>query len=196
MATNFKKYLLGVFLALGFAQSFASPLSTLETAANNVIHALQKNKTNLKTNRSYVYSVVNRYIIPLVDKKGMARSVLGRNAWRKATTAQRTAFTECFINLVVRTYSTALRDYSGEKVKFFSIRGRYNGKKFIKIKSLIIKSSGKNIPIIYSLVNKSGSWRVYDMSVEGVSLLQSYKSQFAQYLASHDMNQLIAKLKK
>ena len=184
------------FLLLFAGHLFASPLNTLDGAANKVLNGLQRNKANLKNNSSYTYALVKKYIIPHVDTYGMARSVLGRNAWRNSSRSNKKAFTKNFINLVVRTYSAALKNYSGEKIKFFAIRGGYKGKKFIKIKSMIIKSSGRNIPIIYSMVNKKGSWKVYDMSVEGVSLLQSYKSQFAQYLAGHSMAQLITKLAK
>jgi phospholipid transport system substrate-binding protein len=175
--------------------TWASPLNTLEGAANDVLNALKKNKANLKSNPKFVYSVVNRYIIPHVDVYGMSRSVLGRDAWRKASKDQRQSFTVNFTNLVVRTYSGALRDYTGEKVKFLPIRGGFDGKRFVRVKSFILRPSGNNIPITYSMVNKKNGWKVYDMSVEGVSLLQSYKSQFSQYLQSNTLDQLIAKLK-
>ena len=181
---------------LFISQVWASPLNTLEGAANNVLSALKKNKANLKTKPSYVYRVVYRYIIPHVDVYGMSRPVLGRNQWRQANSGQRRAFTKHFTSLVVRTYSGALRDYSGEKVKFLPVRGGFQGKRFVKVKSYIMRPGGQNIPIAYSMVNSKGRWKVYDMSVEGVSLLQSFKSQFAQYLRSHNLSQLITKLKK
>lgn len=174
--------------------SVASPLNTLERAANNVLLSLKKNQANLKTKPGLVYSVVNRYIIPHVDVYGMSRSVLDRQVWNKASASQKKAFSKTFTSLVVRTYSGALRDYSGEKVKFLPIRGGFQGKRFVKVKSYIMRPGGRTIPITYNMVNKKGSWKVYDMSVEGVSLLQSYKSQFRQYLRDHTLEQLIQKL--
>lgn len=175
--------------------AWASPLNVLEGASNNVLNALKRNKANLKSNPRYVYSVVNRYIIPHVDVYGMSRSVLGRDVWRKASASQRRRFTKNFTSLVVRTYSGALRDYTSEKVKFLRVRGGFAGKRFVTVRSFILRPSGQNIPISYSMVNKKGRWKVYDMAVEGVSLLQSYKSQFNQYLKGRSLDQLIQKLK-
>lgn len=169
----------------------ASPVATVKKAANNVLSALKKNKANLRTNPSYVYKVVNRYIIPHVDVYGMSRSVLGRNAWMKATAQQKKKFSRLFTQLVVRTYSGSLRDYSGETIKFSRSSG---GGKYSKVSSYIVRPNGRNISVKYSLVRKGGGWKVYDMSVEGVSLLQSFRSQFKRELIKGNLNQLIAKL--
>ena len=195
MSIQFKKWSFVIACLCFFQIAMASPLVTLEGAANNVLSSLKKNKANLKSNPSYVYSVVNRYIIPHVDVRGMSRSVLGRDVWRKASKLQRKNFTHYFTRLVVRTYSGSLKDYSGEKVKFFPIRGGFQGKRFVRVKSFIVRPSGNNIPILYSMVKIKGRWKVYDMSVEGVSLLQSYKSQFGQFLKNNSLSQLITKLK-
>lgn len=187
--------ILAVWLVAPVQIAQASPLTTLETAATNVLNALKQNKANLKTNPNYVYSVVNRYIIPHVDVFGLARSVLGRTAWTNASISQKKAFTHAFTQLVVRTYSGALRDYSGERVRFLPLRGDYQNQRFIKVSSYIIRPNGQNIPLQYSMVKKRQGWKVYDMSVEGVSLLQSYRSQFSNFLRSGTLDQLIDKLK-
>ena len=114
----------------------------------------------------------------------------------EASANQKELFTANFVQLVVRTYSSALKDYSGEKVVFLPIRGGYEGKRFVTVSSIIKRANGQNIPISYSLVSKGSEWKIYDMSVEGVSLLQSYRSQFAQYLKDHSMDALINKLKE
>jgi phospholipid transport system substrate-binding protein len=64
------------------------------------------------------------------------------------------------------------------------------------INSIIIRSTGQNIPLSYSLVAKNGSWKIYDMSVEGVSLLQSFRSQFAQALQNSNMQVLIQQMQQ
>lgn len=186
-----------VMLMLFWQQSFAgSPQNMLEDAANNVLNALKSNSAKVKSDPGYVNSIVHRYIIPQVDVYGMSRSVLGREAWQKASANQKQLFTTNFVQLVVRTYSRALKDYSGEKVVFLPIRGGYEGQRFVKVSSVIKRTNGQDIPISYSLVAKGSGWKIYDMSVEGVSLLQSYRSQFAQYLKDHSMDALIDKLKK
>lgn len=184
-----------IFL-FAFSNVFAaSPVTMLETSANSLLTELSKNKAQVKANSNYVNRLVYRYIIPKVDTYGMSRSVLGRDSWRKSSSNQRKLFTRNFVSLVVRTYASALRGYSGEKVVFSPVRGGFQGKRFIKVSSVIVRANGQNIPITYSLINKKGRWKVYDMSVEGVSLLQSYRSQFSQYLRDNSLDSLIVKLK-
>jgi phospholipid transport system substrate-binding protein len=185
----------GIFLVC--LNAFAdSPVSMLEGVANQVVSELQKNKSQLKDNPNISYSIIKKYLIPKVDVYGMSRSVLGRDAWKKATLAQKKNFARGFVKLVIRTYASALSDYSDEKVTFYPLRGGYEGKRFLRVNSAITRSSGKPIPLSYSLVHKKAGWRVYDMTVEGVSLLQSFKSQFRAELARGDIDDLIEKLKR
>lgn len=173
-----------------------SPISMLEGVSNQVISELSQNKAQLKKNPTIAYSIIKKYLIPKVDVYGMSRSVLGRDAWKKATRAQRKAFSRGFVKLVIRTYASALNDYTDEKVKFLPLREGYQGKRFLRVNSVIVRSSGQPIPLSYSLVQKRTGWRVYDMTVEGVSLLQSFKSQFRAELQRGDIDDLIQKLKR
>ncbi len=183
-----------VLFALTARAETPSPMPMLNTTADQVIHALQSEQAHLTT--PIVYRIVNQYLIPQVDVNGMARSVLGRNVWNKATEEQRQAFSDEFIKLIVRTYASPLTEYTDEKIKFLPMRGSYEGKEFLNVNSFIVRSSGKNVPVTYSLVLIKEQWKIYDMSVEGVSLLQSFRSQFAQELRTGSLEQLIANMKK
>lgn len=172
-----------------------SPVVMLDTTAKKVISELNANKSRLK-DKNVVYGIVNRYLIPQVDVNGMARSVLGRNAWTQATGQQKAAFTKEFVQLVVRTYANPLSDFTDETIHFAPIRGGYEGKQFVNVNSMIVRSQGNNVPLSYSLVRLNNEWKIYDMSVEGVSLLQSFRSQFAEELSQGNMDQLILNLQK
>lgn len=172
-----------------------SPVVMLNATAQKVISELKANESSLK-DKSVVYGIVNRYLIPQVDVNGMARSVLGRNAWTQATDTQKTAFTKEFVQLVVRTYANPLSEYTDETIHFAPIRGEYQDKQFINVNSMIVRSQGNNVPLSYSLVRLNNEWKIYDMSVEGVSLLQSFRSQFAEELSQGNMEQLIQNLQK
>ncbi|MBN9231352.1 MAG: signal peptidase [Legionella sp. 40-6] len=167
-----------------------SPVPMLEQTANQIINTLKDNKANLKKNPQIIYKAVEKNLLPIVDVPGMSRSVLGRQAWTKATPAQRAKFSQEFTRLVIRTYSSPLAQYSDEKVQFLPVRGVINSR-FIRVNSVIVRSQGQNIPLTYSLVDKNGAWRIYDISVEGVSLLQSFRSQFAQVLQNSTIDEVI-----
>lgn len=172
-----------------------SPVPMLETSANQIIATLKQHKAELKENHAIIQQAVARYLLPNVDVNGMSRSVLGREAWNKATAAEKQEFAQVFTQLIIRTYASPMAEYTDEKVKFLPVRGSFEGR-FTRVNSVIIRSNGQNIPLSYSLVAKNGNWKIYDLSVEGVSLLQSFHSQFGQILQSSTMQNLIAQMRK
>jgi phospholipid transport system substrate-binding protein len=182
-----------VFSSLINAQT--SPLPMLESSANKIINSLQANKSALKNNKDIIYRSVRQNLLPIVDVQGMSRSVLGRQAWNKATPSERKAFSKEFTRLVIRTYASPLAEYNGEKIKFHPIRSDVN-KRFVRVSSVIVRNDGPNIPLNYSLVSKNGQWKIYDISVEGVSLLQSFRSQFAQSLQNSNISALISEMRE
>ena len=132
-------------------------------------------------------------MLPNVDVNGMSRSVLGRQAWNKATANEKKEFTQAFTRLVIRTYASPLAEYSGETVKFMPLADSADSR-FTRVNSVISRSNGQRIPLSYNLVAKNGQWKIYDLSVEGVSLLQSFRSQFGQVLQNSSMHDLIAQM--
>lgn len=185
-------FVLGIGISsVMWAQS--SPIPTLEHTANDIIAVLKANKANLKNDPTIIYRAVETYLLPQVDVVGMSRSVLGRQVWSKATASEKAQFTSAFTRLVIRTYSSPLAQYTDEKVQFLPLRGSVNNR-FIRVNSVIVRSAGQNIPLSYSLVAKDGQWKIYDLSVEGVSLLQSFRSQFAQALKNSNINDIIQQL--
>ncbi len=173
----------------------SSPVPMLEGAANQIISTLKQNKPSLKSNTKVIYSAVERYLLPNVDVMGMSRSVLGRKAWTAASVSEKQQFSREFTQLVIRTYATPLAQYTDESVKFLPVRGSLDGR-FIRVNSLIVRSNGKDIPLTYSLVSSNGQWKIYDLSVEGVSLLQSFRSQFAGVLQGSSMQDLIKQMQQ
>lgn len=173
----------------------SSPVPMLENTANGIIETLKANKAQLKTNPGIIYKAVETNLLPNVDVEGMSRSVLGRQAWMKASPAERTQFSQAFTKLVIRTYASPLAQYSDETIQFLPLRGSLNTR-FIRVNSVIVRSQGQNIPLSYSLVAKNGRWKIYDLSVEGVSLLQSFRSQFAQALQHASIGEVISEMQK
>ncbi|MGC1181990.1 MlaC/ttg2D family ABC transporter substrate-binding protein [Legionella sp.] len=191
-----KTILLAVSVILSpmiMAQS--SPVPMLEQKANEIISTLKENKSNLKNNPNIIYNAVEKYLLPIVDVAGMSRSVLGREVWNKASAAQRAQFSEAFTRLIIRTYSSPLAQYSNETIQFLPVRDSLNSR-FMRVNSMIVRSEGQNITLTYSLVDKNGQWKIYDISVEGVSLLQSFRSQFAQVLQNSTIDEVIKKMQQ
>ncbi|MGD9107790.1 MAG: ABC transporter substrate-binding protein [Gammaproteobacteria bacterium] len=170
-----------IFSTSVFAQ--ANPMTMMRNLSDRMLASLRQNRARLKRNPKYIYTLVKRIIVPHADLPGMSRSVLGRTAWKSANAQQRQAFISAFTNIMISTYASALNAYEDEKIEFFPLRGGYQGKRRVRIQSQVIRSDGPPIPLNYKLALIKNTWKIYDLNVEGVSLLQSFYSQFQAKLS-------------
>lgn len=174
--------------------AISSPVDLLQNTSNQLISTLQQNQATLKTKPQLVYGIVNQILLPHVDLVTMASRALGREAWMRASPAQRQAFTQQFSILLIRTYSSALAQYTDEKVSFLPFRGDFNNQSRIQVNSRIIRDSGPSINVSYSLMRVGEQWKLYDFSVDGISMVQSFRSQFVEELHQTGIDGLINKL--
>ena len=169
-----------------------SPVTQLQTAANKMISQLENNKTQLN-NMSVIRRIVNQVLLPQVDLNRMSASVVGRY-WQTATSAQKSQFKNEFSYLVTTTYASALSSYDGDQVRFQPLRENFDTRQTMRLSSEIIRKSGQRIPISYDVARHANQWKVYDFSIEHVSMVQSYRSQFSDVLAQGGMTALLTRL--
>jgi phospholipid transport system substrate-binding protein len=184
-----------VFIMLLGVSAFAgdpAPLAMLKNVSNQMLTELDKHSGALKKNDKFVNSLVNRVLVPHFDLMGMCRSVIGREYWEKASSDTQQQFVKEFTYYVIRTYSSALQSYDGEKIEFFPIRGSIGDR--VQINSNLLLKNGPPIQLQYRLVQKSGNWLIYDFSVDGVSIVKNYNSQFAGTLRQSGLAVLVKKL--
>jgi phospholipid transport system substrate-binding protein len=183
--------LLAWIATAAFAES--SPLPMLQSTSNQMIAALKQNQSSLKSDPKIVYGIVHRILLPHVDVAAMSHAVLGP-AWNSATPAQQREFGQQFTTLLIHTYSSAFASYKDEVVKFYPIRGDITGRNSIQANSQVIRKNGPPIDVSYRLVQRNGQWKVADFSVDGISIIQSFRSQFSQELNQGGIAGLIRRL--
>jgi len=187
------RYLL-IITALLFSQAALaapSPLPMLQSTANVIIGQLKANEPNLRNNPKIAYNIVTKYLLPIVNQDAMAQQVLGRATWKSASAEQKQKFIEQFRILVIRTYSAAMAQFSNEKIVFLPIRGAVD--QTITVNSQIIRSGGQPINVSYRM-NYDGKWKIIDFSVDGISMVQSFQSQFQGQLSQSGIDGLITSL--
>ena len=155
------------------------PVKMLQSVTNNVLNQLRAHRDEFRFNPKQIYSVIDRTIMPHVDFTEMARWVVGRNAWAKADSNTQQTFVKEFSTMVVNSYGRALLEYNDQKIEFLPLRGSAEGKDRIQVSSYL-KDNGKSIRMDYRLIRQGNTWRVYDIIIEGVSLMQGYRAQFAE----------------
>jgi phospholipid transport system substrate-binding protein len=123
----------------------------------------------------------------------MAKLALGKN-WRNATNEQKIAFVDEFRDLLIRTYSKSLQEFRDQTITFFPVDIASNEEKAI-VKSEILQSGGPTIPVAYRVRIKDNSWKVYDISIDGVSLVTSYRGTFTQEVRKSGIDGLLLLLR-
>lgn len=195
-----KQYLLLFFFFLcttvAFAQQDPPPLAMLKQTSQQMLNALNANKTAMNKNPDVIFRIVNSILLPHVDLENMGQRVVGRTYWNQATSAQREQFKRLFTRQVTQTYSTALKAYQNEQVKFYPMRDYKPNAKYAQVQSEILRSNGQTIPMSYSLINENGTWKVYDFTVASVSIVQSYSAQFASTLQEGGLGTLLIKMRQ
>jgi len=176
-----------------FAFALVSPVAQMQGEANRMVSQLAANKSRL-SNLNVIRNIVNSTLLPNVDVDRMAASVVGQS-WRSATPAQKAEFQKQFSYLVTTTYASALASYNDDKVYFQPIRGDYADRQTMRISSVIVRKTGQRIPVSYDVVRAGDHWKVYDFSIENISMVQSYRSQFASTLAQGGMPALLNRLR-
>lgn len=189
------------FFALIFFTTFvyaavSSPVPMLETAANQLIAQLQKHKNELKSNPKLIYGFVRTIVLPHIAEQQMARSVVSKTTWAKATASQQQQFISQFRDLVIRTYASAFANYTNETVKFRPVRPAQLQQNYVTVSSIVNRPGAPSIPVSYNMIYSGSNWLVSDFSVDGVSMVNSFRSQFASLEAGKGLPGLIAILQK
>lgn len=173
--------------SLAWAQS--SPVTMLEQVTNQMLTALKNTQSR---SPQTLYSLVRNILLPHVNVDLMSQQVVGRY-WAQASAADREEFKNQFTFFVTRTYSSALSSYSNQKVRYFPIRGGAGGSR-VQVNSAIDQDNGQPVSVSYRLIQEGG-WKIYDFSVEGVSLVDNYRAQFADILRTEGLAGLNQRLK-
>ncbi len=190
------KQLMAVFLLLIASAAHASdiqPDQLIKDTSEKVLSALEQNREKYKEQPEAIHSLVNDIILPHLDFRAMSKLALGKN-WRKANDEQQQRFVEAFKTMLIRTYSKSLTEYAGQEIRFLPYRPPAEGKRTVKVQTVISQNNGPDIPIDYSLRIKDDIWKVYDIKIDGISLVTNYRNSFAADINRVGIDGLIEKL--
>lgn len=183
-----------VLFVLGMALNLyaGEPTDAVQGEVNKIITKLRDPEFKQKT-RDEKIAGIRQIINQIFDWTELSKRTLGRN-WRKFSAEQQKEFTDLFSKLLEGVYADRLLAYSDEKVVFekeVDLR-----KNQVEVFSHISTDDGKTIPLNYRTIKKDGKWRVYDVVIEGVSMVKNYRGQFRELLSKGSPADLIDTLKK
>lgn len=180
-----------VFLSASFAQSMGAQELVKQTA-DKMLAKLKEERQIIDKQPGRIYELVSSIVLPHFDFETMAKRVLGKH-WKDASEVQRKRFTEEFRTLLVRTYAKSLTEYTDQQITYLPLKGDPKGND-VTVRSEVSQPGGFPIEITYGLHQVGSEWKVYDVTIDNVSLATNYRTSFSTEVRQGGIDKLINKL--
>ena len=188
----FAVLLSSLFLVVGGASAQAvdqsTPDSLIKNVVSDVMASVKSDPEIQKGNIPRIVDLVEKKIVPYTDMRRTTEMAMGPN-WKKATPEQQAQLVSEFKNLLIRTYSGALSQLRDQTIQFKPLRAAPDDKEVV-VKTVVI-GRGDPVPLDYRLEKTANGWRVYDMNIMGVWLVEAYRNQFANQISQNGVEGLV-----
>jgi len=189
---GYASLLLTLLFATWTAHADEDPQQLVQSTSDQVLARLKQDHDKLQKNPDLIYPLVEDLVLPHFDFTKMSQWVLGVN-WRRASDTQKDQFTAQFRTLLVRTYAKALLEYTDQKINYLPLHAADDART-VTVRTEIHQAGGQNIPVDYRMYHKGDSWKVYDISIDGVSLVSNYRTSFNNEIRQGGIDKLIVRL--
>jgi phospholipid transport system substrate-binding protein len=168
------------------------PTQLVQDVASNILKALDANRAAYVNNPKMVRDLADKYLLPYFDTRYSAQLVLGKY-WRTATEDQRTRFIEAFKNSMLQNYGNALVNFTANRLKV--LPGRVDpGSDLATVSTTINRDDGTTVPVLYVLHKTPEGWKAWDVKIEGISYVKSFRDDFAAQIDQKGLEAVIARL--
>lgn len=170
------------------------PHELVTKVAQDTLRDLDANRAEYKKNPAKVREVVDKNMLPHFDTRYAAQLVLAKH-WRTATPEQRERFIEAFYQTLLQNYGEALVDFTPDRLKILPFQGDLNAKA-VTVRSEVRRDNGQRVPVNYSLRKTPEGWKAYDVQIEGISYVKSFRTDFASEIEQKGLDAVIQRLEQ
>jgi phospholipid transport system substrate-binding protein len=174
------------------APSTLGPQELVENSAKRMLQELDANRAMYTHDPSKVEGLVANVLLPNFDIEYSARLVLGQN-WRTATPEQRKRFVDAFYHTLLRNYGTALADFTADRFVILPFKGDPSDT-MATVRTEVKRSSGQSVPVNFSLRKTDGVWKAWDVVIEGISYVKSFRTDFGSEIQQKGLDEVINRL--
>ncbi len=183
-----------VFFAAPALAADMSPEDLVKKVTADVLAAVKSDKQLAAGDKQKALKLAEEKILPLVDFEEATRLAVGR-AWRQTNPEQKKKLVDEFRSMLVRTYSNAIGAYEGQTMKVLPSHNK-PGDTEATVRNQYIRPGAKPVPIDYQMHKTEQGWKIYDISVEGISLVLTYRSEFDQVVKQGGIDALVKRLRE
>jgi len=176
------------------AQQDLGPEELVRKVTQDVLDAIKSDKELAAGDKQKALKLAEEKVLPHIDFEEATRLAVGR-AWAQATPEQRERLVEEFRRMLVRTYSSAISTYEGQTMNVLPVRMK-PGDTEVAVHNRYIRAGGTPLPVDYQMHKTDQGWKIYDITVEGVSLVLTYRSEFDAIVKQQGIDGLIKRLEE
>jgi phospholipid transport system substrate-binding protein len=174
------------------ATSTLGPQELVENSAKRMLVELDKSRPMYKNDPAKLDALVANVLLPNFDTEYAARLVLGQT-WRTATPEQRKRFVDAFYHSLLHNYGAALVDFTADRFVILPYKGDPN-ESMATVRTEVKRSSGDKVPVNFSLRKTDGVWKAWDVVIEGISYVKSFRTDFGSEIQQKGLDEVINRL--
>jgi phospholipid transport system substrate-binding protein len=168
------------------------PDQVVEQTASALLAALDGRRDELKADPVALFGIVETHFLPRFDRAYAAFLVMGKHS-RKASTDQKRRFTDALYNYMLRQYAAGLLEFNSDRLNVLPYKGKADAKR-ATVRTEVYLDDGTEVPVKYSLRLTDGGWKVYDVTIENISYIKNFRTQFGAEIQSKGLDAVIARL--
>jgi len=169
-----------------------APDQIVQNSAQRMLTELDANRAMYKSDPAKLDHLVATVLLPSFDSETAARLVLGQ-AWRTATPEQRQRFVDAFYHSLLRNYGSALVDFTADRFKILPYRGDPADTR-ASVRTEVTRASGSTVPVIFELHKTDSGWKAWDVVIDGVSYIKSFRTDIGAEVQAKGLDEVIARL--
>jgi len=175
-------------------QAEQGPSEVVESAARSMLQGLDANRAAYKKDPSKIGELVEKYLLPHFDIQYSARLVLGKH-WADAKPEQRERFATAFYHTLVDNYGSALAEFTSDRLKVFPTKVEPNADR-ATVRTEVVRDNGDKVPVSYSLRKTPDGWKAWDVVIEGISYVKSFREDFGAAIDQEGLDAVIERIEK
>lgn len=182
-------FILGVLALAGSAAAQQSPNELIESAVAETSEALEGRRAELESDREALYALIDEILLPRFDRRYAAQLVLGQH-WREASQEQRDRFIDAFYQALLAKYADGVLEFEQDRVEVLPFRGDTSQKRTM-VRTQVTLDDGQKVPVNYAMVKRDSGWKIFDVTIEGVSYVRNYRAELDSEIRSKSLDAVI-----
>jgi len=184
--------LASALLAMPSLAAANSPNLVIESAVAELTAGLDGRKAQFAEDRQSLYELIDGILLPRFDRRFAAQLVLARH-WRTATEQQQDRFIEAFYRALLRRYADGVLEFDEDRIDVLAFRGD-DSARTTAVRTIVELDDGSRVPVNYDLVKRGDDWKIFNVTIEGVSYMKNYRTELDAEIRSSSLDAVIQRL--